>query len=414
MIDVVIIGAGAAGFFSAAQLISKLLETRILILEKTGKTLSKVKISGGGRCNVCPNILDVSQLIQNYPRGNPWLSGVFEQFSVQDTLKWFENQGVSIVAEVDGRMFPESNNSQTIIDALQKATLNKGVELQLHSGVKSIQPKPSGFQLMLDNGQTIESKLIIIAAGGHPSARGYEWLSQLGLEIVAPVPSLFTFNVRHHLWGDLMGVSVALARVKLEGTEEQFDGPVLITHWGFSGPAVLKLSAFAARFLNENGYRYRFSIDWLPTVSENEVLNRLLSYQKENAKRKPEQWPLFELPRRLWERICTESGLAAYHNWAEAGKKKIQLAAQILKKSTFTGDGKTTFKEEFVTSGGISLNQIDPKTCGSTQIPGLFFAGEVLDIDGVTGGFNFQAAWSTGCVAAKSAAEILNRKKITL
>ena len=402
MIDLVVIGAGAAGFFAAAQLISRKPDAQVLILEKTGKVLSKVKISGGGRCNVCPNCLDIDQLIQNYPRGNPWLREVLKQFSVSHILSWFQNEGVPIVAEADGRMFPKSNDSQTIVDTLQNATLSKGVKIRLLSGVKAIHQKGETFELLLDNEELILAKTILVATGGHPTERGFQMLTQMGLEISAPVPSLFTFNVPKHSWGDLKGISVANTRVKLEGTDLEFEGPLLITHWGFSGPAVLKLSAFSARILHEKEYRYQFSINWISDISTTMATDKLLSYQFENPKRKPDQWPLFDLPKRLWERICIESGLASHHNWAEVGKKKIQLTAQILTNSRFAGEGKTTFKEEFVTSGGVSLNQINPKTCESIQTPGLFFAGEVLDIDGITGGFNFQAAWSTGWVAATS------------
>ena len=402
MKDLVIIGAGAAGFFAAAELLRQKPEAKVLMLEKTGKVLGKVKISGGGRCNVTHNCLDVNALLQFYPRGNPWLKEVFAQFSVKDTLAWFQNLGVKIVAEADGRMFPQSNESQTIINALESAATGKNFILSLHNGVKNILPTAQGFEIQLDGNESIHTKSVLIASGGSPSGSGFSFLKSMDFSIVPPVPSLFTFNVKKHIWADLMGLSVNKAKVTLNGTDLEFTGPLLVTHWGFSGPAVLKLSAFAARILHEKNYRYQFSIDWLP--EQTDVLDQITQFQTDNPKRKPDQSQIFAIPKRLWEQICKDSGLSTYFNWAEAGKKKIALAAQLLKKSTFEADGKTTYKEEFVTSGGIDLAEISAKTCESKRFPGLFFAGEVLDVDGVTGGFNFQAAWSTGFVAAKTVA----------
>ena len=402
MKDLVIIGAGAAGFFAAAELLRQKPEAKVLMLEKTGKVLGKVKISGGGRCNVTHNCLDVNALLQFYPRGNPWLKEVFAQFSVKDTLAWFQNLGVKIVAEADGRMFPQSNESQTIINALESAATGKNFILSLHNGVKNILPTAQGFEIQLDGNESIHTKSVLIASGGSPSGSGFSFLKSMDFSIVPPVPSLFTFNVKKHIWADLMGLAVNKAKVTLNGTDLEFTGPLLVTHWGFSGPAVLKLSAFAARILHEKNYRYQFSIDWLP--EQTDVLDQITQFQTDNPKRKPDQSQIFAIPKRLWEQICKDSGLSTYFNWAEAGKKKIALAAQLLKKSTFEADGKTTYKEEFVTSGGIDLAEIFAKTCESKRFPGLFFAGEVLDVDGVTGGFNFQAAWSTGFVAAKTVA----------
>ena len=405
MKDLIVIGAGAAGFFAAATLLRQKPDAKVLMLEKTGKVLAKVKISGGGRCNVTHNCLDVNALLHFYPRGNPWLKEVFKQFSTKDTLDWFQNKGVKIVPEPDGRMFPQSNESQTIIDALQSAASGKNFVLSLHSSVKNILPDKEGFEIQLDGNETILTKTVLVASGGSPSESGFSFLKSFNFSVVPPVPSLFTFNVKKHLWADLMGLSVNPVTIKLEGSELTFTGPVLVTHWGFSGPAVLKLSAFAARILHEKNYRYSFSIDWLPEQNENEILDQILQFQKDNPKRKPDLSQIFSIPKRLWEQICKDSGLNAYFNWAEAGKKKIALAAQLLKKSMFEADGKTTYKEEFVTSGGIDLVEISSKTCESKRFPGLFFAGEVMDVDGVTGGFNFQAAWSTGFVSARTIAE---------
>jgi len=398
--DLVVIGAGAAGYFATAQVLSMKPKAHVLLLEKTGKVLSKVKISGGGRCNVTHNCLDPEKLILNYPRGNPWLNEVFNQFSVKDSLVWFGQRGVKIVAEADGRMFPESNISQTIIDALQSSAIGANFSFQLHSGVTRIVPLKSGFEIWLNGEEKIIAKHVLVSSGGSPSGNGISFLKEFNFETVPPVPSLFTFNVRKHTWSDLMGLSVPAAKVRLEETDLSFTGPLLVTHWGFSGPAILKLSAFAARILHDKNYKYRFSIDWLPEMDEKLVLEKLLQFQLENPKKKPDQSQIFPIPKRLWEQICKASGLSANFNWAEAGKKKLASAVQELKKSVFEAEGKTTYKEEFVTSGGIDLQEVNSRTCESIRFAGLFFAGEVLDVDGITGGFNFQAAWSTAFVAA--------------
>ncbi len=400
MIDLVIVGGGAAGFFAANEVLRIKPNASVVILEKTGKVLAKVKISGGGRCNVTHNLLDFNELLKNYPRGERWLSEVFKKFSVKDTLNWFENKGVKIKSEPDGRMFPESNDSQTIIDALQKKVIGNQFELRSHSTVKSIIPQKGKFEVLLSENEKIVAKNVLISSGGSPTGNGLDYINSMQFEIVPPAPSLFTFNVKNHNWVDLMGLSVTKARVRLIGTDLEFSGPVLITHWGFSGPAILKLSSFAARILQEKEYKFNFSIDWIPDSSIEEVQNKMTNFQKENPKKKPDQSPIFSIPKRLWERICKESGLSGYFNWAEAGNKKIQLASQLLKGTVFKAEGKTTYKEEFVTAGGISLKEINAETCEAKRYSGLFFAGEVMDVDGVTGGFNFQAAWSTGFVAA--------------
>jgi predicted Rossmann fold flavoprotein len=406
---VIVIGAGAAGHFAVAQILERFPEARILILEKTGKTLSKVRISGGGRCNVTHNCTDPTKLLTFYPRGNPWLSSVFSGFSVSDTLSWFEKRGVRIVAEEDGRMFPSTNTSETIVETLSGAAKGKNTILRLHAGVKNMFKTDSGFRVELDSGEVLESEKVVVSSGGSPSENGFRFLSAFNFKVVPPVPSLFTFNVPAHPWADLKGLSVQKATVRLEGSDLQFTGPVLVTHWGFSGPAVLKLSAFAARVLHDSGYKYAFRIDWLPDQPEAEVIQRMVDFNSQNPKKKPDQSPVFEIPKRLWEQICLESGLSTHFNWAEVGKKKILETAKLLKGRRFLAEGKTTYKEEFVTAGGIDLSEVDPKTCGSVRFPGLFFAGEILDVDGVTGGFNFQAAWSTANGAAVEIARTLRK-----
>lgn len=399
--DLIIIGGGAAGFFAAGELGKRKPGARILMLEKTGKVLSKVKISGGGRCNVTHNCPDPEKLLQFYPRGNPWLTDIFRQFSVKDTIQWFENEGVKLKAEADGRMFPTSNDSQTIVDALTRAARrNPGFSLHQSEAVTDIQPQENGHQVHTNQGIYF-SKNILLCAGGQPGGAGIPWLSRLGLNLVPPVPSLFTFNTKPHPWAALQGISVTVARVSLPEFDLHFRGPLLVTHWGFSGPAVLKLSAFAARHLAEKQYRYRFTLDFCPELTEKEVADHLLQVANREPTKKPLNQALFSLPKNLWLQLCQESGLERYHNWAETGKKARLEMAALLKRRSFTAEGKTTYKDEFVTAGGIDCAQVDPQTAMLRDWPGIYVAGEMLDVDGITGGFNFQAAWSTAAVAVR-------------
>lgn len=408
MYDLIIIGGGAAGFFAAAQLAELKPQARILILEKTGKVLSKVKISGGGRCNVTHYCLDNEHLLRNYPRGNPWLRGVFMKFSVPETIAWFEGKGVKLVKEPDGRMFPATNLSQTIVDVLVKETVEKGVELQLNTCVEEISESKNGYTLLLKNKTALHGKTVLVASGGANSSFLSQLSKTLEIKVVSPAPSLFTFNVPNHAWGELQGISVQKAQVSVHDTPWSFQGAVLVTHWGFSGPAVLKCSAFAARYLQENQYLFSFAIDWLPTISTNEVVEKMKHFQQENSKKRPESHSPFDIPNRLWLKICDLSELGTHYNWAEVGKKKILVAASFLKSSSFKASGKTTYKDEFVTAGGLDLSEVDASTCELKRFRGFFLAGEVLDVDGVTGGFNFQAAWSTAAVAAQAIARALS------
>lgn len=402
-IDVVIVGGGAAGFFAAGELGRLKPGIRIVMLEKTGKVLAKVKISGGGRCNATNNCPDPKKLIEFYPRGNPWLQSVFHQFSVNDTLAWFQKEGVKMNAEPDGRMFPSTNDSQTIIDALHRAAFrNPGFELRLHSTVKNIQPiENHQFRMETSDGSLV-AKNVLIATGGFPSISGFDFLKTFQLPIVPPVPSLFTFNTKPHLWAALQGVSLPDVKVSLLNSPYHFSGPVLVTHWGFSGPAVLKLSAFGARFLAERNYKYRFAIHFLPEKTKQEIMDLLQSQVVLFPKKSPLASSPFAFPKSLWTQFCLESGLDRYHNWAETGKKAIQKMADLIDSHPFDAEGKTTYKDEFVTSGGVDLSVIEASTCESKSFPGLYFAGEVLNVDGITGGFNFQAAWSTAAAVAKN------------
>ncbi len=402
--DLIIVGAGAAGHFAGAELLRLRPEASVLMLEKTGQVLAKVRISGGGRCNVTHRCFDNARLLENYPRGNPWLKEVFAQFSVKDTLSWFKVRGVDIVAEADGRMFPQSNQSESIMQALRQSFRGKNAEMRTQCPVQEVRLAEKGFNLVLKEGAILETRQLLLASGGSPGEGGLAFASSLNLRTVPPVPSLFTFNVKNHPWAALMGLSLEDASVSLPGRGLSFRGPVLVTHWGFSGPAVLKLSAAAARKLHDCQYHFEFQLDFLPEIPEKGIIEMLQEQIRLNPRQKPLNAQLFPLPRRLWEQLCAESGLASYHNWAETGKKSLQALVKLLKARTFQASGKTTFKDEFVTAGGISLDAVDPGTCESRQHPGLFFAGEVLDVDGFTGGFNFQAAWSTAHAAAKAIA----------
>lgn len=397
--DLIIIGGGAAGFFAAGELGKRKPGARILMLEKTGKLLSKVKISGGGRCNVTHNCQDPEKLLSFYPRGNPWLQEIFKQFSVKDTIEWFEKEGVKLKVETDGRMFPTSNDSQTIVDALTRAAnRNTGFSLHLNEAVTAIHPIENGYEVATNQGSYFSEK-VLLCAGGQPGSGGISWLMGLGLQMVPPVPSLFTFNTKPHPWAVLQGISLPDVRVSLLESEVHFRGPLLVTHWGFSGPAILKLSAFAARFLAERQYRYRFSIDFCPDFTEKEILEKLNHLIQIEPTKKPVNQAQFGLPKNLWAQLCRESGLDKFHNWAESGKKARLEMAKILHNRTFSAEGKTTYKDEFVTAGGIDLGEVDSKTAMLKRWPGVFVAGELLNVDGITGGFNFQAAWSTAAAA---------------
>ena len=409
--DLVVVGAGAAGFFASAETLRICPDARVLMLEKTSQVLAKVRISGGGRCNVTHNCFDNSRLQTHYPRGNSWLSGVFKRFSVKDTLSWFSGFGIKIVPESDGRMFPASNRSESIVQALQESVRSNNFRIRANCLVKAIKPEnEGGFELLIKDSESIFAANVLVATGGSPGPAGFSFLSPLQLPLVSPVPSLFTFNVAKHDWASLMGLAVEKAAVSLPAFGLSFQGPVLVTHWGFSGPAVLKLSAAAARLLHDCGYIFEFQIDFLPDLSRLEIEQVLLSHIASNPKQKPSNAHIFEIPKRLWDQLCLESGLANHHNWAEAGKKKLSLIVELLKSKRFHASGKTTFKDEFVTAGGVSLEAIDSKTCQSKSHPGIFLAGEVLDVDGFTGGFNFQAAWSTGYVAALAISERISKK----
>lgn len=363
--------------------------------------MAKVKISGGGRCNVTHNCLQTSKLSKNYPRGERFLKKAFSQFSVLDTIKWFESRGVKLKTETDNRMFPVSDDSQSIIDCLIKEVRKLGVTVSTKSPVKKIVAHASDFTLKFDDHGDESYDRVMICTGGSPKMSGFDWLKQLGHSIKPPVPSLFTFNMPNEPIRNLMGLSVENALVRIQGTKMQYSGSLLVTHWGMSGPAILKLSAWGARYLSDVNYNFDIQVNWTGELKEQEVRQVIESHIQINSKAKVLNRRLFLLPIRLWEFLTKKIELRDDITWGELGSKSINRLVNILINDVYGVKGKTTFKEEFVTCGGVDLAEVDPKTMESKLLAGLYFAGEVLDIDGITGGFNFQAAWTTGFIAGK-------------
>ena len=402
--DIIIIGGGAAGFFAAVNAARLARGKTVAILEKNTKLLSKVRVSGGGRCNVTHACFDDRELVKFYPRGGKELRGAFSRFSVKDTIAWFRERGVELKTENDGRMFPVSNTSETIVECLLSEAKKQDVEILLQRELKEIEAAADGFLLSVNENEKYSCKKLIIAAGGNAKPAGYEFILNTGHTIISPVPSLFTFNMPGNPISELMGVSVENSTVKIEGTAIKTEGPLLITHWGMSGPAVLKASAWGARELAEKNYHFTAAVNWLGEKKEEDVFENLVKCRSEyNAQLVINANP-YQLVKRLWQFLVKKSGLDYEMRWADLSNKHIRKLAQILVNDRFEVKGKTTFKEEFVTCGGIKLSEVDFKTMESRKQKGLFFVGEVLDIDGVTGGFNFQSAWTTAWIAANGAA----------
>ncbi|MCC3153521.1 NAD(P)/FAD-dependent oxidoreductase [Hymenobacter sp. BT770] len=406
---VAVLGGGAAGFFGAIACAEANPNAQVILLEKTGKLLSKVRVSGGGRCNVTHACDTAAQLVAHYPRGNKQLKAAFQQFGVPETIAWFAKRGVQLKTEADGRMFPTTDSSETIAQALEQAARQAGVRILTNCGVEEIEPLPGGgFQLKLSGsraaqfGTSLRVGQLLIATGGNPKSANYDWLRALGHTIAEPVPSLFTFNVPNSPLNELMGVSVPQARVVLAGEKLQYEGPLLVTHWGVSGPAVLKLSAWGARRLSELGYVGTALINWIPTFTEETLRPWLQQFRQENGKKTVAANPQFGLPQRLWRNLLEQAGIAPDIRWSDLPAKSQNRLLELLLRTPLAVRGKTTYKEEFVTCGGILLEEVDLKTMESRRVPGLYFAGEVLDVDGITGGFNFQAAWTTGFLAGRA------------
>lgn len=402
--DLAVVGGGAAGFFAAVNAARLHPRWRIAIFEQSKQVLAKVRISGGGRCNVTHACFDPAELVKYYPRGQKELRQLFARFSTGDTVQWFESRGVKLKAEADGRMFPVSDSSQSIIDCLLREAQTYGVEVLLQHDVQYLEPQPAGFQLKFRQGETIKAKKVLLATGGHPNEAGYQWLKDLGLPVVSPVPSLFTFNLPKNPITALMGVSVPSARIRLPEFKKEQTGPLLITHWGISGPAVLKLSALAARELHQRQYRFRVLVSWLPEEDAESLRALFEDYRAYAGSAKVVNRFEVDLPARLRLFLLQQAGIDENQRWSEVNNKHINRLVELLLNHELLASGKTTFKEEFVTSGGVAREAIDFTSMECRQIPGLYLAGELLDIDALTGGFNFQAAWSAGWVMASSVA----------
>ena len=398
MYDCLIVGGGAAGFFTAINIVERNPKAKVAILERGAEVLGKVRISGGGRCNVTHACFEPNELVKFYPRGEKELRGPFHQFCSGDTIEWFERHGVALKIEDDGRMFPVSNSSQTIIDCFLKATQQLGIKVLTGQSVQSIFKKDNYWKIDTQN-QNYQAENLILATGSNPKI--WEMLQEFGHAIIPPVPSLFTFNSKDPRIKELPGVS-AKVTVRVKDTKLEATGPLLITHWGMSGPAILKLSAWGARILHDKNYKFTLLVNWLNTIDTEEAIAQLKTLKQEQAKKTVAKKSPFELTNRLWESLVLASGISAETKWADLSKTQLQHLAQQLTNGVFQINGKSTFKEEFVTAGGIDLKEINFKTMESKIHPNLYFAGEIVNIDAITGGFNFQNAWTSGFIVANA------------
>jgi predicted Rossmann fold flavoprotein len=400
----IVIGGGAAGFFCAVNAARINPKLQVELLEKTNKLLSKVRISGGGRCNVTHALFDITEMSKRYPRGQNFVKKTFHQFFTTDTIKWFNERGVTLKTEKDGRMFPSNDSSETIINTLMNEANSNGVEIKLNAEVKSLQYNEGSFHLEIGNDRKVTADYVCIACGGYPKLSMFQWLQNVGHSISEPVPSLFTFNIPGHPITQLMGLSVEKAKVKIEGSKLTEEGPVLITHWGLSGPAILRLSAWGARELAQKNYAFTIHVNWIPEYNEQSLKEAFQNFRIAIAGKKIVNHVVGQLPTRLWQFLVQQAGISAEMRFADLPAKLENLLIKNLLDYILIVKGKTTFKEEFVTSGGIALSEIDSQTMMSRKIPNLYFAGEILDVDGITGGFNFQHAWTSGWIAAKEIA----------
>jgi predicted Rossmann fold flavoprotein len=410
---VVVVGGGAAGFFCAIQVAELHPDWEIVILEKSNKLLSKVKVSGGGRCNVTHACPDVDQLLKKYPRGTRFLKKAFYQFATKNTIEWFANNGVNLHTEKDGRMFPTTNNSDTIIDCflrkvhqykIQVLTQHEVLDIKQNAENTSSSSSKNNFTIQLQGRQSMQADAICLAMGGMiklDAVNKFKWLTDFGHAIVAPVPSLFTFNTLDKKITTLMGVAVDKATIQWKGNKMTETGPLLITHWGISGPAAIKLSAWCAREMAEVNYEGAIVINWTPEYNEASLKMEWLNFRQDFGKRTMGSKNPFNLPGRLWDYLLQEASIDSNIKWADLKSAHQQILIQLLTRYTLDIKGKTTFKEEFVTCGGVDLKDIDAFTMESKLVPGLHFAGEMMDVDGITGGFNFQHAWTSGWIAAQ-------------
>jgi predicted Rossmann fold flavoprotein len=402
-VDVAVVGGGAAGFFAAINVKENYPDAEVTIFEKSKETLAKLKVSGGGRCNLTNACSSIAELSAAYPRGRNALKRAFYTFDNTDTVKWFESRGVPLVVQEDGCVFPRSQNSQSVIDCFLEQTFKLVIPVELEKGVKAIDDVNGKLRLTFfgERSPTRSFDKVIVASGGCPRRDGLLWLEKLQHKIENPVPSLFTFKMPDEEVAALMGVVVEKTLVTIQGTKLKSDGPILFTHWGMSGPAILKLSAVGARMLNEAGYQFKIQVNWTNLRNYDEVFTQLQKLCADHGKKILPNVRPFALPERLWTHLIEKSGLPSAKKWGELGKSGVNMLARVLTNDVYEVNGRTHFREEFVTCGGVSLESIDFKTMQSRVCENLYFAGEVMDIDGITGGYNFQAAWTTAFIAAR-------------
>ncbi|MDM1406336.1 NAD(P)/FAD-dependent oxidoreductase [Myroides sp. DF42-4-2] len=398
--DVIIVGGGAAGFFTAINLGERHPNLKIAIVERGKEVLAKVRISGGGRCNVTHACFDPKELVHYYPRGQKELLGPFHQFCCGDTIEWFSKYGVELKIEEDGRMFPITDSSQTIIDCFTRAAAQYKVDVLLGISVQGVYQSENGWKLDTSK-EGLSCSHLVFTTGSNPKV--WQMMADLGHRLVEPVPSLFTFNIKDKRIADLMGVATP-ATAKVKGSKLEATGPLLITHWGMSGPGILRLSAWGARVLATKNYQFQLVVNWLPQYEGADLLEHLRDFKLEHAKKTVVKRGLFDFPTRLWERLVLAAGINETLTWADLNNKQMQALVSELQEGQYQVNGKSTFKDEFVTAGGIDLRDVNFKTMESKSHNNLYFAGEILDIDAITGGFNFQNAWTTGFLAAQAIA----------
>ncbi len=402
--DIVVIGGGAAGYFAAIHAAEAAPRAKVMIVEKGKDVLTKVRISGGGRCNVTHACFEPNQLVKSYPRGNKELRGPFHNWQPTNTIEWFQEHGVELKTEEDGRMFPTTDSSETIIDCLATAARKAGVQVNTNTGIKSLEKTEQGFALTTQAGPVLHCRRLLVATGGMKPGGLTKSLETLGHTITALAPSLFTFHIKDPRISELPGlatqVTATIPKAKL-----QTEGPALITHWGLSGPAILRLSAWGARWIQERGYRFEVFINWTGEHSRDKVLSQFKNRKETEGKKQIANRALYKIPRRLWASLLKAAEISDSLTWAQASGQHLKNLAGQLTECRFQVTGKTMNKEEFVTCGGINLKEVHFKTMESRKVSGLHFAGEVLDIDGITGGFNFQAAWTTGRAAGLAMGE---------
>ncbi|WP_177762927.1 NAD(P)/FAD-dependent oxidoreductase [Flavobacterium sp. I3-2] len=399
--DVIVVGGGASGFFTAINIAENNSDLRIAILERGKEVLGKVKISGGGRCNVTHACFVPNLLTKFYPRGERELRGPFHTFCSGDVIEWFENNGVELKIEEDGRMFPITDSSQTIIDCFLDLAQENQIKINTSCSVQAISQTDESWILETTQG-TLTCEHLVMATGSNPKI--WELLSEKGHQIVSPVPSLFTFNIKDTRIKDLMGISVPNVTLKVKETKLKSNGPLLITHWGLSGPAILRLSAWGARELFDKNYQFTLQVNFLHEEVFDDVLVQLNELKLEHAKKTVIKKSPFDLTTRLWEQLVLASEITADAKWADLTKKQLVNLTNQLTNAEFKVNGKSTFKDEFVTAGGIDLKEIDFKTMQSKLFKNLYFTGEIMNIDAITGGFNFQNAWTSGFIAAQAIA----------